>query len=359
VYLDGVRQEKPLIDIAGDEKPPADLQKRHLWATDSPSWQSRGAVNVKLPPYAARGDGQADDTEALQRAIDEREIVFLPKGYYRISRSLSLRPNTKLVGVGQHLSFIAAVKPEGDFSDAKRPAPLLRTADSADADTVLAFCGLLPGGRATAAYALLWRCGGRSLFRSVEFWEDPVSPAVLQTVRQSPLVVISGHGGGRWYNFRAESSRDLGEHYRHLLVKDIAGPLTFYQFSPQYATGACATEFDGTRQVSIYGSKYEGNHPMVWVHDSDHFRLLGHGGNAKASEDGALMLVERTPNFLIANAVDGPTKIEYGKPRGPWGLSTDPRKWWMIVDRPKAGEEWKPQRLDRPVLWKRSQTSAR
>lgn len=353
IYIDGRPHEGPLTDIAGHSAPPSDLQARHVWSAAFPTWESSGAVNVRLRPYEAKGDGDADDTEALQRAINEHEVVFLPKGYYRISKTLELRPNTKLVGVGQSFSIITAVKAEGEFADPKHPAPLVRTADTADADTVLAFCGLYPGGNSTAAYALHWRCGGRSIFRACEIWENSISKSVLTKLKQSPLVIISGHGGGRWYNFRAESAWGHGDDYRHLLVKDNTGPLHFYQFSPQHAVSTCATEFVRARDVSIFGAKYEGNRPMVWVHDSDRFRLFGHGGNAKAVENGALILIERTPNLLLANAVDGPTKINTGGKAGDSGHSTDPRKWWMIIDRPKPGEEQKPRPLERPVLWKR------
>ena len=68
---------------------------RHGWGKQFPSWEGPAAANVKAPPYNARGDSFADDTAAIQRAIDEREIVFLPKGYYRIARPLRLRSRTK------------------------------------------------------------------------------------------------------------------------------------------------------------------------------------------------------------------------------------------------------------------------
>jgi hypothetical protein len=54
----------------------------------------------------AQGDGQADDTAAIQTAIDAAEhkgaggIVFLPSGRYRISKTLVLWPGVRLFGVG-------------------------------------------------------------------------------------------------------------------------------------------------------------------------------------------------------------------------------------------------------------------
>lgn len=55
----------------------------------------------------AMGDGVTDDWKALQRAVDKFDIVFLPKGFYRLSRPLVLRrTGVSLVGVGRTISFL-------------------------------------------------------------------------------------------------------------------------------------------------------------------------------------------------------------------------------------------------------------
>lgn len=336
VYVDG----HPVADLSAttpSSAPPADLASRHLWSSPFPSFESPGAVNVRAAPYQAKGDGRTDDTAAVQRAIDEHDIVFLPKGCYLLSRPLDLRPHTRLIGAGQTLSLLIPAK-HAAFTDPAHPAPLVRTADTAAAHTVLAFLGLYSPSYATGAQSLHWRSGGRSVFRSVEIHGRG-------ELRPAP-VVISGAGGGLWYNFRDSSAR--------LLVDHAAGPLSFYQFSVQQVT----SELRGARHVSFFGTKHEGNNPMLAVHDSDDIRLFGHGGNAKGRVGASLFVFERTTNLLLANGVDGPTKI------GTTGLShregsTDPRLWHWLIDRPTADSELKLPPLERPVLYQRGAVAPR
>src|SRR5690349_8466100 len=59
------------------------------------------AVTVK-----GKGDGKADDTDAIQHAIDQAAehggggVVFLPSGRYRISRTVLVWPAVRLFGIG-------------------------------------------------------------------------------------------------------------------------------------------------------------------------------------------------------------------------------------------------------------------
>jgi hypothetical protein len=112
------------------------------------------------------------------------------------------------------------------------------------------------------------------------------------------------------------------------------------------------SELRGARHVSFFGTKYEGNKPMLAISDCDHIRVFGHGGNAKALAGAALFVFERTPNFLFANGVDGPTKIG-SKSLSHREGSTDPREWHMLIERPAGGTEFKLPPLERPVLYQR------
>lgn len=81
-----------------------------------------GAV-ANVYTYGAKGDGVADDTKAIQAAIDASDEVFLPQGTYRITAPLVLRPATALIG--EVLSNLAADGNAPAWGDAANPQPLL------------------------------------------------------------------------------------------------------------------------------------------------------------------------------------------------------------------------------------------
>src|SRR3984885_12382761 len=65
-----------------------------------------GAVYLTPQDFPVPGEGQQDDSEAVQAAIDNLQaskgegIVFIPQGRYRISRTIYLWPGVRLIGYG-------------------------------------------------------------------------------------------------------------------------------------------------------------------------------------------------------------------------------------------------------------------
>ena len=55
-----------------------------------------GGACVTDPPYNAKGDDTEDDHAAIQRCVDENDVVVIPRGTFRLSRTLELRPTTRL-----------------------------------------------------------------------------------------------------------------------------------------------------------------------------------------------------------------------------------------------------------------------
>lgn len=70
---------------------------------------ARPAGFVDAADFGARGDGRADDSAALQRALSEGGKVWLaPRGVYRLTRRLSLAGNAALASDGSATLLLAA-----------------------------------------------------------------------------------------------------------------------------------------------------------------------------------------------------------------------------------------------------------
>lgn len=63
------------------------------------------AVDVRAQ-YGAVGDGVADDTVAIQAALDAADVVYLPAGTYKITAALSVPPDTVVHGDGDRVSLV-------------------------------------------------------------------------------------------------------------------------------------------------------------------------------------------------------------------------------------------------------------
>ena len=66
-------------------------------------------ANVKNPPYNAVGNGVADDTSAIQNAVNgciTGQIVYLPTGTYKISSPIRMKSGITLRGAGFGLTSI-------------------------------------------------------------------------------------------------------------------------------------------------------------------------------------------------------------------------------------------------------------
>ena len=64
------------------------------------------AVYLTPDKFAVHGDGVADDSAAIQQAIDQVEsttkqgIVFIPSGRYRITKTIYVWPAVRVIGYG-------------------------------------------------------------------------------------------------------------------------------------------------------------------------------------------------------------------------------------------------------------------
>jgi hypothetical protein len=400
VYVDGQLSGDSLLDSTPVESPPADLQCRHQWSAGFPTWESEGAVNVM--DLGAIGDGVTDDWAALQAAIDANEIVFFPKGHYRVSKTLDLKSDTKLIGSHHEFTTIEALSSlEERFAGATvetGDAPIVRTADTADAETWLAFIQIkrhfplaahdpTPPGN----YALEWRSGGRSLVRMVELESRPSNNIRPDLVAQryynlttdinpfhpqadfpegmwgwpcaEPNVQIRGNGGGRWFNFWFHGRQGLREHVPFLRVEGTSQPLHVYHMHLQQQDSRNHAEIISSSNVSIYGTKGEIKGTLVYFEDCDNVRLFGNGGLTSPDPDANppyLFRFINCTNFQISGIGDTINEGEdrwIGGPFDRW-IHANVERFYPIQDKADDRPEVIVPSNQRPILYLRGNPSA-
>jgi hypothetical protein len=281
---------------------PSDLQSRHAWAKPFPSWQDADTANVKTA-YGAKGDGKTDDTEAIQNAIDHSGKVFLPKGTYLISRTLALKADTKLFGIGNVQTQIVPILTGNGtaFNNSAHPKPIISTVDDREATTTLAFLALLTPRTSNAVYAIQWRAGRQSIVRDIDTSYGLLAQKGGDELTNS-LFVIEGNGGGKWYElWNGDGPGSEGPAYRRLTVKNTTQPLTFYDLNLEHAVGDYEAEFINARNIDMFSWKAEGNKTLIKISHSQHIRLIGFGGNANPFGNTPSILVDHSGDFVLAN----------------------------------------------------------
>jgi hypothetical protein len=113
------------------------------------------------------GDGKTDDTAALQKALDEHPILYLPSGRYKISDTLTLRPDTVLIGLHPSSTQIFLADNTAGFTGVGSPRPMILAPKGGN--TIVEGIGLFTGGVNNLAVAALWHAGKDSLLDDVRF----------------------------------------------------------------------------------------------------------------------------------------------------------------------------------------------
>ncbi|CAN5869776.1 hypothetical protein BH11PSE6_BH11PSE6_13590 [soil metagenome] len=125
------------------------------------------AAWANVRDLGVKGDNATDDTAALQRAIDTHRVLYFPTGFYRVTDTLKLRPDSVLIGLHPSLTQIVLADDTPAYRGVGPARALVESAKGGDA--IVSGLGLATGGINPRATALLWRAGERSLVDDVKF----------------------------------------------------------------------------------------------------------------------------------------------------------------------------------------------
>lgn len=397
-YVEGARLPtgQDIVDVAyadgaGSSFPPsADLVERHVWggkvlvsgvsaprsAPSFPSFECSSALNVKLSPFGARGDGTQDDWEAIQAALDAAgahgkqsghfgrdescgsAVVWLPRGMYAVSAPLQVPQGVALVGLARHLSrvvpHVAGLRrvPGRWQPLTAGPLPVIemlppRTPHGEVPGSVLAFLSASVWNSDADTSALHWHAFGgvyRQFHanRANRCGSKGGAGCLLPVEINHPLQLVSGGHLSAYTFYLEDCCREAqlpdpdytswpgflagpqGPHYRHLKVEKSSGPISFYHLNCEHGTGEAICEFEHSSDIDVFGFKTEGNFVSLWVRDCDNVRLLGTGGCGCSANTTtyppryatgyapSLYRFERVTNFVAASVEDQMSILEPG-----------------------------------------------
>ena len=121
---------------------------------------------INLRSLGAKGDGVTDDTDIIEEAIAKHRAIYLPSGRYRVTDTITLKPDTVLIGLHPYSTQIVLADSTPGFEGFGAPKPLLETPRGGA--NIVTGIGLDTGmnGRAVGAK---WMAGKDSLMNDVRF----------------------------------------------------------------------------------------------------------------------------------------------------------------------------------------------
>jgi hypothetical protein len=122
---------------------------------------------VNLRTLGARGDGVEDDTEVLRKAIAEHRTIYLPSGQYRVTDTITLRPDTVLIGMQPSVTRIVLADSTPAFQGVGSPKALLETPKGGT--NIVTGIGLYTNGINPRAVGAKWMAGKDSVMNDVRF----------------------------------------------------------------------------------------------------------------------------------------------------------------------------------------------
>ncbi len=135
---------------------------------------------VNIRTLGAQGDASTDDTEVFRKAIAEHRAIYLPSGQYRVTDTITLRPDTVLIGLHPNITRIFLADSTPAFQGVGSPKPLLETPEGGT--NIVTGIGLYTNGINPRAVAAKWMAGTDSMMNDVRFLGghgtvDPNAPA--------------------------------------------------------------------------------------------------------------------------------------------------------------------------------------
>ncbi|MBN2294561.1 MAG: hypothetical protein JXM70_19180 [Pirellulales bacterium] len=233
-------------------------------------------LNVKTE-FGAHGNGVDDDTLHIRNAIDKAgdKPIWFPIGVYKVTDTIQLKKDTKLIGEHSTLTEIKLVPAVGDksFDDPAHPKPLIDTVDDAAGSAVFAHFGsfLYKDDPATAAtvefnglVGIRWRVGRNSIIDDIHSFN--VAYGGERQTGFAP-VVVTGKGGGCLRNLCCPWVNCSGP--GQLVIEGTSEPLNLFGMSFEHCRGKPEVFIDNSKHVTFWQLQSEDGISIIDARNSE------------------------------------------------------------------------------------------
>lgn len=122
---------------------------------------------VNIRELGAKGDGTSDDTKIFQDVIEKYPNIYVPQGWYVVSQTITLKPNTCLIGLSPIATQIMLLESTPAFSGFGAPKPLIEVPQGGK--TIISGIGINTGAYNYRAVGCKWMAGKESYMNDVKF----------------------------------------------------------------------------------------------------------------------------------------------------------------------------------------------
>jgi sugar lactone lactonase YvrE len=143
------------------------------------------ATWVNVRSLGAKGDGKTDDTAILKKAVAQHRTLYFPIGWYCVSDTLTLQPNTVLVGLNPSATVINVPDGAPAFQGQGLPKPVIEAPQGGT--NVITGIGVYTGATNARAVGVKWMAGADSMINDVRFHGGHGTRTPGQTGRFSRL----------------------------------------------------------------------------------------------------------------------------------------------------------------------------
>ena len=121
---------------------------------------------VNVHTLGVKGDGTTDDTAAIQRAVDTHRVLYFPSGFYRVTDTIRLKPDTVLIGLHPNRTQLFFPDRLPGFQGVGAPRPIIEAPKGGH--NIVMGLGLFAGRINQRAMGLMWKAGEDSLVNDVK-----------------------------------------------------------------------------------------------------------------------------------------------------------------------------------------------